>query len=109
MRFLYAFIFLIGSFTLSSYSYAEAKEADMFLPDILWTSINTHSERCGDILIEGWALWEGEVCLGFSYTFSSDNCRTIVIEGVTPPGGLLGPDRKVNVEYFEPKEDQRME
>lgn len=100
MRYLYAFIFLIGSFTLSSYAYSESRVAECFLPDLVFDSILMHSDRCGEIVLEGWSLWEGGECLGFSYTYTSENCRTITVEGLTPPNGLLNPNKKVNINFF---------
>ena len=105
MRYVYALLFLIGSFSLSSFTYSESNEANAFLPDLVFDSILMESERCGVIVLEGWSLWEGEVCLGFSYTYTSEKCRTIVVEGVMPPSGLLGADKRVNSAYF--MQDQR--
>lgn len=100
MRYLYALIFLISSFALSSFTYSESGKADFFLPDLVFDSILLHSEKCGDIVLEGWSLWEGGECLGFSYTYTSEHCRTINVEGVTPPRGLLGSTNKVNPHFF---------
>lgn len=107
MRYVYALIFLIGSFTLSSFTYAESNEANMFLPDLVFDSIVMESERCGTIVLEGWSLWEGGVCLGFSYTYTSDKCRTITVDGVQPPNGLIDSDRKVVPTYFKEGEEQQ--
>ena len=100
MRYFYAFIFLIGSFALSSYTYSEFNKADLPLPDLVFDSILMHSERCGDIVLEGWSLWEGGECLGYSYTYTSEKCRTITVEGLAPPSGLIKPNKKVNIDYF---------
>lgn len=107
MRYLYSLIFLLGSFALSSYSYSESKEVNLFLPDLIFESMLMHSEECGDIVLEGWAIWEGGECLAFSYTFTSEHCRTIKVNGATPPTGLLGPNNKVNINFFLPEEYQR--
>lgn len=100
MRYFYAFIFLIGSFALSSYTYSESHKADFALPDLVFDSILMHSERCGDIVLEGWSLWEGGECLGYSYTYTSEKCRTITVEGLSPPSGLFNSGGQVNINYF---------
>lgn len=109
MRYLYAFIFLIGSFALSSYTYSEVREADCFRGDPVWETIHLESERCGNITIDGWSLWEGDICVGYCYTFSSDNCRTITIEGITPPNGMFGSNKKVNHNYYDQVQQTRGE
>jgi|SRR5690554_2839015 len=99
MRYFYAFIFVISSLALSSFSYSESNETQAGLPEMTFDTILLHSERCGDIVLEGWSLWEGGVCLGFSYTYTSERCNTITVEGISPPNGLFD-GTNVNPNYF---------
>lgn len=110
MRYLYAFIFLMGSFTMSSFTYSESAEASAFLPDLVFDTVTFHSELCGDTVLDGWAIWEGGVCLAFRYTYTSERCRTITVEGLTPPSDLFDSNGKVRIGFFEAGEgDHRME